>query len=145
MPRVCLVVPIALAAAACDGDGGGSPFDTVALQVGGTWTQTSEVLADPCELMHLWSPLTSSPRIAQLGIQLRLIRDGEDIGSGSLTPETGNFVLSGSVTEGGVTIDFTQRGTFTSASEYTAETDLLIRGGAVTCELRTSDTGVRQS
>lgn len=138
------VLWIAVAALAC-GDGGEGPSEPVGLQIGGTWTQTSEVVADPCELIHLWGPLTSHPRIAQIGVLLTLIRDDEEIGAGSLTPETGNFVLSGAITEAGVTIEFEQRGTFTSASHYTAQTDLLISGGAVTCELRTSDIGVRQS
>jgi hypothetical protein len=136
------VLWIAVATLAC-GDGGEGPSEPVTLQIGGTWTQTSEVVADPCELVHLWGPPTSILRIAQVGVILTLIRDDEEIGGGSLTPETGDFVLTGSITEAGVTIEFEQRGTFTSSTHYTAETDLLIRGGAVICELRTSDTGVR--
>ncbi len=137
-------VLITLAIFACGGgDGGGSPIDPVSLQVGGSWAETSEVVFDVCDLMDRLGPLTKTSQLSQFGVQLRLIRDGEELGSGSLTPTTGEFVLSGTYSMEGLTISFTQRGRFSSPTHYTAESDITISGGFVTCGARTTDSGVR--
>jgi hypothetical protein len=136
-------VLIGLAIVACNGGDGGSPIEPVSLQVGGTWSETSGVVFDGCDLLDRLGPLTKTLQLSQLGVQLRMIRDGEELGSGSLTPATGEFVLAGTYTLEGLTISFTQRGRFFSPTHYTAESDITISGGFVTCEARTSDSGVR--
>lgn len=133
-----------LAAVACDGDGGPSDPDASGLQVSGLWTQSSEAVSGfRCPEVNLWDPFASERRLAQSGELLSLIQGGEEIADGSVNLETGEFVLSGRIEGGGVTVTFTQRGEFTSETSYTAETSIRISAQFITCEMRTIDSGTR--
>ena len=135
---------IGLLVLACgDGGGGGGPADPVTLQVEGTWSETSEVVFDACELLDRLGPLTRNIRISQSGNQLGLFLEAESIGTGSLDPTTGDFVLSGTYMVDGIEVSFVQRGRFSSATRYTATSDILISGPFVSCEAETSNVGVR--
>lgn len=125
------------------GDGGNGLLDPVALQVSGTWSETSQVIADPCDLVDRLDLLARTLQLTQFGVQLGLIHEGEELGSGSLTPSSGDFVLSGSYLVDGLTVSFIRRGTFSSPTRYTSGTDIVIAGGGVICEIRTTDVGVR--
>jgi len=135
---------LALAALACgDGNGGDGLVEPVSLQVSGTWSETSEVVADPCGLVDRLDLLARTLQLTQFGVQLRLIHEGKELGSGSLTPATGDFVLSGTYAFDGLTVSFVRRGSFSSPTRYTSGSDIVIDGGFVACEVRTTDEGVR--
>lgn len=135
---------LGLAALACGGgDGGDGPLEPVSLQVSGTWSETSEVLSDPCDLVGRLDLLARTVQLTQFGVQLRLIHEGEELGIGSLTPSTGDFVLSGTYLVDGLTVSFIRRGTFSSPTRYTSGSDIQIAGGFVICDIRTTDVGVR--
>lgn len=135
---------LGLAAFACGGgDGGDGLLEPVSLQVSGTWSETSEVVADPCDLIDRLDLLARTLQLTQFGVQLGLIHEGKELGSGSLTPSTGDFVLSGTYVVDGLTVSFIRRGTFSSPTRYTSESDIQIAGGFVICDIRTTDVGVR--
>jgi hypothetical protein len=71
------------------------------------------------------------------------VDDGEVLGTGSLNPTTGDFTLSGTFTDDGVTVTIVQSGRFSSSTRYTAETVLTVSDGTITCTIRTNDTGSR--
>ena len=93
--------------------------------------------------MNLWDPFESERRLAQSGELLSMIQDGEEIAIGSVNLDTGEFVLSGTIEGGGVTVTLTQRGRFTSETSYTAETTILVQAQFIGCEMRTVDSGTR--
>jgi hypothetical protein len=133
-----------LVVSACgDGGGDGGPAAPVTLQVEGIWSETSEVLFDACELADRIGPLTRTVRLSQSGNQLGLFLEGESVGTGSLNPTTGDFVLSGTYTVDGLEISFIQRGRFSSATRYTATSDIIVSAEFVTCEVETTNAGVR--
>lgn len=135
---------LGLAALACGGgDRGDGLLEPVSLQVSGTWSETSEVVADPCDLIDRLDLLARTLQLTQFGVQLGLIHEGKELGSGSLTPSTGDFVLSGTYVVDGLTVSFIRRGTFSSPTRYTSESDIQIAGGFVICDIRTTDVGVR--
>ena len=145
MNRLASVVGVCvLAALACDGDGGPSDPDASGLRISGLWMQSSEAVSGfRCPEVNLWDPFASERRLAQSGELLSLIQDGEQIADGSVNLETGEFVLSGTIEGGGVTVTFTQRGQFTSETSYTAETSIRIRAQFITCDMRTIDSGTQ--
>ncbi|CAN5897529.1 hypothetical protein BH20GEM1_BH20GEM1_03770 [soil metagenome] len=132
---------IGLGVLACNGDGGG-PASPGNLSVAGTWTETSQIVSNPCGL-ELPGSLTGTFQLTQSGTQLTVVDDGEALGTGSLNLTTGDFTLSGTFTEDGVTVTIVQSGRFTSSTRYTAETILTVSDGAITCTIRTNDTGSR--
>jgi hypothetical protein len=105
--------------------------------------ETSEVVFDACDLADRLGPLTRTIRISQSGNQLGLFLEAESIGTGSLNPSTGDFVLSGVYTIDGLAISFIQRGTFSSSTRYTATSDIVISAEFVACEVETTNAGVR--
>ena len=132
---------IGLAVLACKGDGGG-PASPENLSVAGTWTETSQIVSNPCGL-ELPGTLTGTFQLTQSGTQLMVVEDGEVIGTGSLNLTTGDFALSGTFTEDGVTVTIVQSGRFSSSTRFTAETILTVSDGSITCIVRTNDTGSR--
>lgn len=132
---------IGLVALACNGDGGG-PASPDTLSVSGTWTETSQIVSNPCGL-ELPGSLTGTFQLTQSGTQLMVVDDGEVIGSGSLNLMTGDFTLSATFTEEGVSITVVQSGRFSSSTRYTAETVVTLSDGTITCTVRTNDTGSR--
>ena len=135
---------IGLCLLACGGgDSDDGLVEPVSLQVGGTWSETAEVVSDPCDLIDRLDVLARNVRLSQVGIQLTLIHEGAELGIGSLTPSTGDFVLSGAYVVDNLGVRFTRRGNFSSPTRFTATSDILVEGGFFTCEIRTEDEGVR--
>ncbi len=135
---------IVLVVLACgDGEGGRGPAAPGGLQVEGVWSETSEVVFDACELADRLGPLTRTIRLSQSGNQLGLFLEAESIGTGSLNPSTGDFVLSGAYLVDGLEISFIQHGRFSSATRYTATSDIVISADFVACEVETTNAGVR--
>jgi hypothetical protein len=132
---------IGIAVLACNGDGGG-PSSPDTLNVAGTWTETSQIVSNPCDLEFPGS-LTGTVELAQSGTQLSVLLDGEVVGTGTLNQSTGDFTLSGTLTEDGVTVTILQSGRFSSSTRYTSETVLTFTSGSITCTVRTNDTGSR--
>lgn len=132
---------IGLAVLACS-DGGGGPTSPNPLQVSGTWSETSQIISNPCEL-ELPGTLTGTFELSQSGTQLTVLFEGEVLGTGALNLTTGDFTLSGTSTVEGLTISVVQSGRFSSSTRYTAETVITITDGVVTCTVRTSDAGSR--
>ena len=131
-----------LALGCSGGGGGGGPIAPAPLQVSGTWTETSQIVSNPCEL-ELPGTLTGTFQLSQSGTQLTVSSEGEVVGSGSLNLTTGDFTLSGTDTIEGLTITVVQSGRFSSSTRYTAETVITITDGVVVCTLRTNDSGSR--
>lgn len=98
---------------------------------------------DACELADRLGPLTRTIRLSQSGNQLGLFLEAESIGTGSLNPSTGDFVLSGAYLVDGLEISFIQHGRFSSATRYTATSDIVISADFVACEVETTNAGVR--
>lgn len=132
---------IGLAVLACS-DGGGGPTSPSPLQVSGTWSETSQIVSNPCEL-ELPGTLTGTFELSQSGTQLTVLFEGEVLGTGALNLTTGDFTLSGTSTVEGLTISVVQSGRFSSSTRYTAETVITITDGVVVCTVRTSDAGSR--
>jgi hypothetical protein len=132
---------IGIAVLACNGNGGG-PSSPDNLSVAGTWTETSQIVSNPCGL-ELPGTLTGTVQLTQSGTQLTVVDDGEVLGTGSLNLTTGDFTLSGTFTDDGVTVTIVQSGRFSSSTRYTAETVLTVSDGTITCTIRTNDTGSR--
>ena len=132
---------IGLAALACNG-GGGGPVSPGSLQVSGTWTETSQIVSNPCEL-ELPGSLTGTFQLSQSGTQLTVLSEGEIVGTGSLNLTTGDFTLSGAGSVDGITISIVQSGRFSSSTRYTAETVITFSDGVTVCTLRTTDSGSR--
>ena len=134
---------VGLAVLACNGgSGGGGPVSPATLQVAGTWTETSQIVSNPCEF-ELPGSLTGTFQLTQSGTQLTVISEGEVVGTGSLNLTTGDFTLSGSSTFEGVTVTVVQSGRFSSSTRYTAETVITATDGVIVCTIRTNDTGSR--
>ena len=132
---------IGIAVLACNGDGGG-PSSPDTLSVAGIWTETSQIVFNPCDL-EFPGTLTGTVELTQSGTQLAVLLDGEVVGTGTLNLTTGDFTLSGTFTEQGVTVTILQSGRFSSSTRYTSETVLTFTGGPITCIVRTNDTGSR--
>jgi hypothetical protein len=134
---------IGLAVMACSGgNGGGDPVSPVTLQVAGTWTETSQIVFNPCEI-PLPSSITGTVQLTQSGSQLTVVDNGETLGTGSLNLTTGDFTLSGTSVEDGVTTTIVQSGRFSSSTRFTSETVITATDGVITCVVRTNDTGSR--
>jgi hypothetical protein len=132
---------IGLAVFACSGgNGGGDPVSPATLNVAGTWSETVQIVFDPCGFDL---DLSGTFELSQSGTQLTVIDDGEVVGTGSLNLTTGDFTLSGSATSQGVTITVVQSGRFSSSTRFTAESVITITDGVITCIIRTNDTGSR--
>ena len=139
MTRLALIWPLALLA--CNGDGGG-PSSPVTLNVAGTWIETSQIVSNPCDL-EFPGNLTGTVELTQSGTQLSVLLDGDVVGTGTLNLSTGDFTLSGTFTEEGVTVTILQLGRFSSSTRYTSETVLTFSSGSISCTVRTNDTGSR--
>lgn len=144
MSKPFLLLWLPLTILACGDDGGPTDADAAGFQVSGTWTQSSEPVSGfRCPEINLWDPFAPERRLAQSGDLLRMIQDGEEIANGSVNLETREFVLSGTLEGGGVSVTITQRGEFTSETSYTAETSIRIQAQFITCDMRTIDSGTR--
>jgi hypothetical protein len=134
---------IGLAVMACSGgNGGGDPVSPVTLQVAGTWTETSQIVFNPCEIPFP-SSITGTVQLTQSGTQLTVIDNGETLGTGTLNLTTGDFTLSGTSVEDGVTTTIVQSGRFSSSTRFTSETVITATDGVIICIVRTNDTGSR--
>ena len=131
-------------AIACNGgsDGPSGPDDDDGLQVSGTWMETAVVVSNPCEI-ELPGQASGTLTLNQSGNQLTATSEGMSI-SGTINSTTGDFTLSGTFSFSGLTITIVQNGTFSSESQYTAETTFTITDGVATCVIETNDTGTRQ-
>ena len=134
---------IGLAVFACSGgNGGGDPVSPATLQVAGTWSMTSQLVLNSCEIPFP-STLTGPVQLTQSGTQITVVLEGEAVGSGSLNLTTGDFTLSATTTEDGVTTTLVQSGRFSSSTRFTSETVITATDGVITCTIRTNDTGSR--
>ena len=127
---------------ACNGGGPSDPEDpSNGLQVSGTWTETSQIVSNPCGI-DLPGQVTGSFQLVQSGTQLTATSDGETV-TGTLNLTTGDFTLAGSFDLNGLNVTVVQSGRFSSSTRYTAETVITLSDGVQTCTVRTSDTGTR--
>lgn len=135
---------VAFLAIACNGgsDGPSGPDDGDGLQVSGTWMETAVVVSNPCQL-ELPGQASGTLTLSQSGSMLTATSEGVSI-TGTINSTTGAFTLSGTFTFSGLTITIVQNGTFSSSSQYTAETTFTITDGETTCVIETNDTGTRQ-
>ena len=141
------VLCLFLALVHCGGDG---PSETIVLNVGGAWIEISTLVSDGCGFdPPLPQTISSNLTVVPSGNNITFVyhAQGADdtVVAGTWNSATGVFTITFVDQVDGVTLTATQSGRFTSNTQYTSESNIVITDGVVSCTVRTSEVGQRSS
>lgn len=132
---LCFVVALG-----CNGDG---PSGVVVIDVNGSWVEVSTLTFNDCGIDL---PATSSINVTiiqganQITFVFHLMEGNLPI-TGTFNAQSGEFSLSLTEQEGGVTLSLVQNGRFTSNTRYTSESTAVFSQGAESCTIRSTELG----
>lgn len=139
-------VLLALAIAACSSSGYGpdDPGDGDELDVSGTWTVVSTLLANSCVGLQIPPIQTAEAVIQQNGNQISFVLEGVGAVNGTINLETGEFVIDAMVEDPDLgSLRLQEEGRFESDRRYESEVTVTFEDEEISCFFRTSDVGTR--